>query len=292
MNIQILLVYWPQFMRINCFIDGREVAGNRAKISVFDNSLFYADGLFETLLAIDKRVVFLDGHLKRLEKGARLIGLRLPVSLPTLKRWIISAAKKNTAPIKKIRLTVTAGETAFWAGKATKPKVIIIVTEYTLPERTYRLTVSPFRIIENSPFRNVKTLSFVIEMTSRKRAYKSKYDDAILVNRAGFVAEATSANIFWVKKGKLYTPPLNAGCLEGMTRRHILALARKNGMPVYEKNIRLEDFLKGDEIFITSSLKLILPVTTVKSDKIFRFQVGKVTARLQELLKKLIFTGG
>ena len=279
-------------MRINCFIDGREVAGNRAKISVFDNSLFYADGLFETLLAIDKRVVFLDGHLKRLEKGARLIGLRLPVSLPTLKRWIISAAKKNTAPIKKIRLTVTAGETAFWAGKATKPKVIIIVTEYALPERTYRLTVSPFRIIENSPFRNVKTLSFVIEMTSRKRAYKSKYDDAILVNRAGFVAEATSANIFWVKKGKLYTPPLNAGCLEGMTRRHILALARKNGMPVYEKNIRLEDFLKGDEIFITSSLKLILPVTTVKSDKIFRFQVGKVTARLQELLKKLIFTGG
>ena len=279
-------------MRINCFIDGREVAGNRAKISVFDNSLFYADGLFETLLAIDKRVVFLDGHLKRLEKGARLIGLRLPVSLPTLKRWIISAAKKNTAPIKKIRLTVTAGETAFWAGKATKPKVIIIVTEYTLPERTYRLTVSPFRIIENSPFRNVKTLSFVIEMTSRKRAYKSKYDDAILVNRAGFVAEATSANIFWVKKGKLYTPPLNAGCLEGMTRRHILALARKNGMPVYEKNIRLEDFLKGDEIFITSSLKLILPVTTVKSDKIFRFQVGKVTARLQKLLKKLIFTGG
>ena len=279
-------------MRINCFIDGREVAGNRAKISVFDNSLFYADGLFETLLAIDKRVVFLDGHLKRLEKGARLIGLRLPVSLPTLKRWIISAAKKNTAPIKKIRLTVTAGETAFWAGKATKPKVIIIVTEYTLPERTYRLTVSPFRIIENSPFRNVKTLSFVIEMTSRKRAYKSKYDDAILVNRAGFVAEATSANIFWVKKGKLYTPPLNAGCLEGMTRRHILALARKNGMPVYEKNIRLEDFLKGDEIFITSSLKLILPVTTVKSDKIFRFQVGTVTTRLQELLKNLIFTGG
>jgi branched-chain amino acid aminotransferase len=279
-------------MRINCFIDGREVARNRAKISVFDNSLFYADGLFETLLAVDNRVIFLDGHLKRLEKGAQLIGLKLPISFLTLKRWIISAVKRNPAPIKKIRLTITAGKSAFWAGKATKPKVIIIVTEYVLPEQPYRLTVSPFRIIENSPFRNVKTLSFVIEMTSRKRAYRSKYDDAMLVNRAGFVAEATSANIFWVKMGKLYTPPLNAGCLEGMTRRHILTLAKENGIPACERNIRLGDFLKADEIFITSSLKLILPVTAVKADKIFRFKVGKVTIRLQELLKELIFTGG
>jgi len=275
-------------MRINCSINGKAVPKKQAKISVFDNSLFYAEGLFETFLAVGDRVIFLDDHLDRLERGAALIGIRIPVTRGTISRWINAANKKNKATIKKIRVTVTAGDSAFWAGKDSKPNIIVIVTEYEIPTRPWKLTVSPFRVDDKSPFRNVKTLSFIIEMTSRKQAHMDKYDDGILLNRGGNVAETTSANIFWVKRGTLYTTPINAGCLEGMTRRHIIELARANDIPVKIRNIKLGELLKSDEVFVTSSIKLILPVVSIDTDKRHKYKHGPVTKRLRKLLWEYI----
>jgi branched-subunit amino acid aminotransferase/4-amino-4-deoxychorismate lyase len=271
-------------MKINCSINGRDTPKEQAKISVFDNALFYADGLFETLLALGDRVVFLEDHLDRLEKGAGLIRIELPCPREKIASWIDTANRKNSAKVKKIRVTVTAGDSAFWAGKASKPRIIVIATEYQLPTQSFRLTVSPYRIDHGSPFRNVKTLSFVIEMTSRKRAYSSEYDDGIMLNRAGNVAETTSANIFWVKKGSLYTTPLGAGCLEGMTRKHILQLARRNRIAASVRNVRLKELVQADEIFITSSIKLIRPVQSVTTDRLYRYEIGPLTRRLQQLL--------
>lgn len=279
-------------MRINCSINGKAVPKGQARISVFDNSLFYAEGLFETFLALGDRVVFLDDHLDRLERGANLINLKLPCSRESIKQWINSANRKNQSEIKKVRVTVTAGDSAFWAGKKTDSRIIVIVTEYELPTKPFRLTVSPFRVDQNSPFRNVKTLSFIIEMTSRKQAYSSKHDDGILLNRAGNIAETTSANIFWVKKEKLFTTPLSAGCLDGLTRRHILQLAHNNNIPAYEKNVKLKDILMADEIFVTSSIKLIIPVVSIKADRNYRYRIGPLTKHLKQLLWDHITSGG
>ncbi|MCX6827245.1 MAG: aminotransferase class IV, partial [candidate division Zixibacteria bacterium] len=198
--------------------------------------------------------------------------------------WIDTAVRKNPANVKKIRLTLTAGNSSFWAGYATKPRIIIIVTDYSLPKNPFRLMVSPFRIDEKSPFRTIKTLSFIIEMTSRKKAYATGFDDALLLNRAGNVAETSSANIFWANQGNLYTPPLSAGCLNGMTRKHILRIAKENNITAYERNIKLKNLLSAQEIFITSSLKLILPVVNIQAEKSFRYKAGKLTNRLQQLL--------
>ena len=275
-------------MKINCSINGRPVPNNRAKVSVFDNSLFYADGLFETLLAVGDKPVFLDDHLDRLEKGAALIGIKLPISRDKIRQWVIAANKKNRAPVKKVRVTVTAGDSAFWAGKRSEPRIIIIVTEYEIPTQPFRLTVSPFRVDQHSPFRNVKTLSFIIEMTSRKRAYSENYDDGILLNRKGNVAETTSANLFWVKDKTLFTTPLTAGCLEGMTRKHIIELAKAEHIPVKIKNIKLADLLKSDEIFVTSSLKLILPVISITADRKYSYKAGKITGKLRNHLWEYI----
>ena len=193
--------------------------------------------------------------------------------------------------MKKVRVTVTAGNSAFWAGKGTEPRIIIIATEFSPPTEPFRLKISPYRVDNDSPFRNVKTLAFIIEMTSRRGAYMDGFDDAILLNRSGNIAEATSANIFWVKNGRLYTPPLTAGCLDGMSRKHIISLARKHKIPAFEKNINLNNLLKADEIFITSSLKLILPVTKIQSRRMYRFPIGALTTRLQILFRELIFNG-
>lgn len=279
-------------MKIVCYIDGRKVTKSKAKISVFDNSLFYADGLFETFMAFGDNIIFLKDHLSRLKKGAELIDLKIPVSEKKLVTWLNRANAANTASIKKIRLTITAGETTFWAGKPSRPRVIIIVTDYKMPTSPFRLSVSPYRIDHASPFRNVKTLSFIIEMTSRKHAYSSKYDDAILLSRNGYIAETTSANIFWVKNGTLYTPPLEAGCLEGMIRKHIIAIAKSNNIPIVEKRSRLRTLLKADEIFVSSSLKLIIPVISITTDKTYRYKSGRLTRKLGNLLLEYINSGG
>jgi branched-subunit amino acid aminotransferase/4-amino-4-deoxychorismate lyase len=244
--------------------------------------------LFETFLAIGDRVVFLDDHFDRLERGARLIDLSLPFPRATIIKWIHAANLKNRAEIKKIRVTVTAGDSAFWAGRASKSKIIIIVTDYCLPEKSFRLTVSPFRVDRHSPFRNVKTLSFIIEMTSRKKAYHISYDDSLLLNRSGYIAETSSANIFWVKNGVLSTTPLSSGCLDGMTRKHILLIAKDNNIPTRITNVTLKNLLKADEIFVTSSIKLIIPVSSVKTEKVHRFRTGAISRRLKNLLRQYI----
>jgi len=121
-------------------------------------------------------------------------------------------------------------------------------------------------------------------MTSRKHAYASKYDDGILLNRKGNVAETTSANIFWIKNGSLYTTPLSAGCLEGMTRKHIIEIANNNGIPTDIRNIKLGNLVKADEIFIASSLKLIAPVSSITIKETSKFRTGPITKKLKKLL--------
>ena len=279
-------------MRIKCTINGKVVPPPKARIPVFDNSLFYAEGLFETFLAIDDKVIFLDEHLDRLEKGADLIKIKLPVKRSTIKQWIETTNRSHESAIKKIRATITAGDSSFWAGKPSLPRIIIIVTDYEIPTKPWRIGVSPYKVDQSSPFRNVKTLSFIIEMTSRKLAYSEGLNDHILLNRMGNVAETTSANIFWVRNGKLFTPPLSAGCLDGMTRRHILQLAKADGLPASEENTTLRNLLKADEIFITSSIKLVIPVIHIKTDKIYRYPIGEITKRLRKLCWNYIKTGG
>jgi branched-chain amino acid aminotransferase len=238
------------------------------------------------------QVVFLEDHLDRLERGAKMIGLTLPFTRSKIGNWIKQANSSHKSRIKKIRVTVTAGDSEFWAGEDSLPRIIVIVTEYAIPTRPFHLSVSPYRVDQGSPFRNVKTLSFIIEMTSRKEAHYRRFDDSILLNRSGYVAETTSANIFWIKAGCLYTTPINAGCLEGMTRKHILEVASKNNISNKVKNVRLKDLVKADEIFITSSIKLILPVSAVTAkQKTFKYRTGLLTRRLQELLWKRIMSG-
>ncbi|MCP4704423.1 MAG: aminotransferase class IV [candidate division Zixibacteria bacterium] len=243
-------------------------------------------------MAFGNNIIFLKNHLKRLKKGAELINLNIPVSEKQLVSWLNKANRANPARIKKIRLTITAGESAFWAGKPGRSRVIIIVTDHKIPTTPFRLVVSPYRIDHASPFRNVKTLSFIIEMTSRKHAYSSKYDDAILMSRNGYIAETTSANIFWVKKGILYTPPLEAGCLEGMIRKHTIEIAKLNDIPIVEKKSRLKTLLNADEVFVSSSLKLIIPVRSITTIKTYRYNTGVMTRRLGNLLLKYINSGG
>lgn len=271
-------------------INGVRVQEARARISVFDNALLYAEGLFETFLAIGQDVVFLEEHLERLYTGAGVIDLRLPVDRATLSSWMLKTVKAHPAEVKKLRLTVTSGESARWVGVQGEPQVILSASPHEMPTEPFRLAVSELRVDQTSIFRRIKTISYAIHAASLKRAKACGYDDALLLNTNGDVAEVTTANIFWVKRSKVYTPPLTAGCLDGVTRKVILANRKELGINLVEKSERLNDMLEADEIFISSSLKLVVGVSEIADDTTnHRFAPGEITHRVREYFEDRVF---
>lgn len=271
-------------------INGIRVPNSKAKISIFDNALLYAEGLFETFLAIDDRIIFARDHLDRLWNGAAAIKLKIPVSRKMLGQWMAETAAAHPDRIKKLRLTLTSGEAARWTGRAGKPQILLSASPHSLPEKPFRLVVADWRVDHQSSIRQIKSLSNVIHAAALKEARHLGFDDALLLNQDSNIAEVTSANIFWVRKDRLYTPPLKAGCLEGTTRKHIIKQADKLGFKTIQRHEGLSGMLKADEIFISSSLKLVIPVGLVAaSGKSYRFEAGKVTALLSEKIRRLVF---
>ncbi|MFH1373111.1 MAG: aminotransferase class IV [bacterium] len=260
-------------LKVVTTINGRLVRRGRDRISVFDNALLYAEGLFETLLAIDGRMIFVDEHLRRLYRGAKIIGLKIPVKADRLTRWMQRTARAHPDRIIKLRLTITSGESARWVGRQGLPQVILSASPHQMPIQPFRLWVSDFRIDQHSVFRRIKTLSYAIHAAALNQARLKHCDDAMLLNEKGQLAEVTSANVYWVHRRKLYTPPLSAGCLEGVTRKLVLKEAKKLNLPLKESDGTVDSLLGADEVFISSSLKLIVGVS--------HLLVGRRTHRLK-----------
>lgn len=271
------------------FINGRFVDREHACISVLDNAVLYGEGLFETFLCIDDRLIFREGHLRRLYRGARVTGMKIPVKRDTLIDWLTRAVRAHPDRIKKLRLTISSGESARWAGKQGTPQVIVTVSSHELPEKPFKLHVSSFRVDQDSVFRRIKTISYGIHAAALKIAKQKRCDDALMLNETGKVAEATSANIFWVRKGRVYTPPISSGCLEGVTREYTCREARRLGINVMEKNETLEQMLTADEVFLSSSLKLVIGVSRVVSGpRTYRLTPGPVTRDIRNRFLKLV----
>ena len=178
-------------------------------------------------------------------------------------------------------MTATSGEAARWTGIQGKPQVILSASPHELPSKPYKLFVSEFKVDQDSIFRRIKTLSYVTHATALKRARRKRADDALLLNERNRIAEVTSANIFWVKKGRIYTTPISSGCLEGITREAAISESQRLGFTVSQKQETLAGLLNADEIFVSSSLKLILGVCLIiDGSHRHPFSTGPVTDAL------------
>ena len=197
--------------------------------------------------------------------------------------------QRHPAHIKKLRLTMTSGEAARWVGKQGQPQVIMSASPHELLTSSYSLYVSPYRVDQDSVFRRIKTISYAIHAAALKQAHARQCDDALMVNTNGHVAEVTSANIFWVRRGRVYTPPIAAGCLAGITRLVAIRESRKLGLDTVEKNITLANLLKADEVFISSSLKLVIGISRIRDGRrVHHLPTGPVTGLLADRFRKLM----
>jgi len=170
-------------------------------------------------------------------------------------------------------------------GVAGKPQVILSAAPHALPTEPFRLQVSNFRVDQDSEFRRIKTISYAIHAAALRHARLDGFDDALMLNKKGHVAEVTSANIFWRRGNRIYTPPVAAGCLEGVTRRVIFGGAKEHGLSIAERSESFEHMITADEVFIASSLKLAIGVAEIaEGRRRYRFAPGATTERIVEWL--------
>lgn len=274
------------------FINDREVDYRSASVSVFDYTLHCGIGLFESILGIDNRLIFLDAHLDRMESGIKQLGLRrLNYQRQRISRILHRANNRHPARVKKIKVLMTQGFFSLWPGNRPGPKAITIVTEHQLQFRNQSLLVSPMTVHTADPLRGNKTLNFMTEWISQDTARKQGYDQGIIINQDGNIAETGSANLFTVRNKELYTPSLESGGLPGTIRAEIIRLAKANRIPCHETTISPADLISADEIFTTSSFKLVWPVVRVKLDNIHKYHPGPLSRAIYERLKRNFLTG-
>ena len=288
-------------MGFKIYINGKFVRQDAAKVSVFDHGLLYGDGVFEGIRSYNGLVFRLNEHIDRLYDSARFIMLKIPLTKLEMINAVIKTLRINNLRDSYIRLVVTRGigdlgldpKKCFGA-----PTIIIIADKIKLyPGKFYK---QGLKIIIANTRRNVfealspeiKSLNYLNNILAKMEASKAGVEEAIMLNCAGNVAECTGDNIFIVKNGRLFTPPVTAGILKGITRQAVLDIAKKIGIVSAEKIIKTPDLFAADECFLTGTAAEIVPVVKIGKKGIGNSRPGDITLRLRNEFRKLTQTDG
>lgn len=241
-------------------------------ISVFDHGLLYGDGIYETIRVFNKRAFLFDDHLKRLFLSATTISLKIPYSETELIKMIKSAFKKSRLNDAFIRIIVTRGIGKQGLVCESQPNVIIMVNSREFnPLEKISITISKIRRIDkNAIDSKVKSLNYLNNILAKKDALTRNFDDALLLNNAGLLTEATTSNLFIVKNGKIFTPSSDSGILEGITRKAIL-----ENFNVTEKNLSIKELLSADEVFLSGTVNFITCVKKIDDQNFSKFDHAK-----------------
>ncbi len=282
------------------YIDGQFYDEASAKISVFDHGLLYGDGVFEGIRMYHNRVFKLREHIERLYWSAKAILLDIPMTPEEMIAATVETCRQNGLRDGYIRLLVTRGKGTLGLDPRRCPKasVIIIAANIQLyPEKYYQegltiVTVPTTRMLVNSVNPAIKSLNYLNNILARIEANNAGVEEAIMLNTEGFVAECTGDNIFIVQKGRLFTPPLSAGALYGITRNTVLDAARELGVAFAEPNLTRYDIYNADEMFLTGTAAEIIPVVKVDGRVIGTGKPGPVTARLLAAFREKTKTDG
>ncbi|MFN0069797.1 MAG: aminotransferase class IV [Limisphaerales bacterium] len=241
------------------FLNGAFVPACEARVSVFDRSFLYGDGLFETIRCYDGLPFAWAQHLDRLHAGAEFLRLRLPFSDEALLAAALEVLRRHGLSGAMVRLHVSrgVGRRGYSPAGAEEPGVIITAhpAPEVSPERPlkWRLATSPFRVPAGDPLAPFKTGSRLLNVLARQRAEEAGTDEALLLDTAGHVAEAASGNVFWHADGAWHTPPPATGALAGVTRRVLLEALAAAGRPCHESCAGPEALLAADAVVVTSS---------------------------------------
>lgn len=275
--------------RIYLSTAGRPLAPEDATVSAFDRSFLFGDDVFETLRTCRGRPVAWIPHLARLRRSADVLGIPIPWTDAELRAIVDLTHAATDNPDSVVRLVVTRGRGPMMLDprRATDPLLAVFALPLQLPAEADYLRGVRARIVDvTRPGARVldpriKCGNYLPNIQALREALAAGDDDAILLNDAGAVAEATTSNVFAVTAGAVRTPPLDAGILGGITRALVLGLAADLGLDVAEAHLSPTDLRAADELFLTSSVRGPIAVTALDGAPVGPGREGPQTAAIR-----------
>jgi branched-chain amino acid aminotransferase len=273
------------------WLDNGRVDKEQAKVSVFDHGLLYGDGVFEGIRVYGGKIFELEAHLKRLWDSAKVIRLEIPMSMEQMTEALYQTVRANNVVDGYIRQVVTrgVGDLGLNPYLCKRACVIIIAANIQLyKEELYEkgLKVVSVPTLRNHPMAlppQVKSLNYLNNIMAKIECIDAGASEAIMYNSEGYVAEASGDNVFIVKNGTIYTPPVQAGSLDGITRQVVMRLASQAGLPVVEKNLTRFDLYVADEFFLTGSAAEVIGVVEIDGRRVGQGTPGPITQKLRKL---------
>ena len=272
-------------MPVLCNVEGRLVPPDQAVVPVFDRGFLYGDSVYEVVRTYSGRPFELDRHLTRMEKTAQRIDLTLPPRA-SIVRELQRTLEAAGNPESYVRIVITRGAGEFglspFLARGQNRLIVIVRPLAAPPEEQYErgLQMAIARTRRNPPQAldpALKTGNYLNNILALREAQEAGADDAILLDLAGRVTEGTTSNVFFVQRGVLVTPPLSLGMLEGVTRALFIDIARAQGLILREEPHGPEALAAADEVFMTSTLREAMPVTSLVFLESHGEQVRKVS---------------
>ena len=276
------------------WMDGELVPWHNAHVHVLSHAVHYGSGVFEGIRAYETSrgaaVWHLDEHLKRLFRSAKLYHTEIPYSRQALTQATKDVIHANGLNSCYVRPLVLRGYGEMGVNPLDAPVNVVIAVwpwgaylgEDAL-ERGVRIKISSWRRNnQNSlPAAAKATGQYINSVLAKVESLKAGYDEAIMLNEAGYVTDGSGENVFVVRDGALSTPPISAGCLDGITRGTVITLARDLGYEVREENIVRTDLYNAEECFFTGTAAELTPIREVDDRAVGEGHRGPVTKELQ-----------
>ncbi len=267
------------------FLDGLMIPASKAFMESLSPGILSGKGVFETMRVYEGRIFALKEHLARLFEGLDYLKIKLPFPKEKMGQHLDSSLHTNRLKDARIRLTV-------WQADR-RPRISIIVLPYrSYPQAKYeegfQAVIADIRRDQSAKLSRIKSINYLPLALALRKAKSKGNDEAILLNRKGFLVEGSRSNIFFIKDNTLYTPSLSCGCLNGITRQIILKISKKVKVACREVKAFPEDIFKADEAFLTNSLIEVMPLTCLQGRLVGHGKMGVVSAKLLKEYRNLV----
>lgn len=275
-------------------IDGQIVRPEDARVSVFDRGFLYGDSVFESMRSYGGVLFALDEHLARLKRSAERVFIPLPIDLVAFGREVLRAVAVQNSPESYVRLTVTRGigrALGLDPELAGDPLRVVLVTELELPpSEIYERGIAAITYRAERPsdapaVADAKIGNYLLAVLAMRAARARGAREALILDSSGNILEGSTSNVFAQVGGKLVTPPESAAILPGITRAHVLKLARRAGIPIELRGLAKSELPQADEVFVCSSIRELVPVVSIDGVPVGAGVPGATTRELLRLFR-------
>lgn len=277
---------------MHVYVNGTICPAQEATVSVLDHGFLYGIGLFETLRVYDRKLFLWDDHYARLSSGLLALQIRPAWSKEELEQVILRTVDANDLRDAYVRLSVTAGVegVGLVADGYEQPSLFVFakpVAALADPPQPKKLQTLSLARQTAEGLARFKSHNYLNNALAKQEIGAKPDVEGLFLTHDGYLAEGIVSNLFWIKDGSLFTPSLDTGILDGVTRQHVMTLANQLSIPIVEGRFRREELPRADEIFVTNSVQEIVPVSEIDGHAAL-FVYGKFTRELHRAYRHSI----